>query len=466
MWKPIYQPEPWPQFVKRKDIKGLPLMEQRKKYMQEQLLFENYLSTLNTLNTVSPSVSSAASGGGGPLPSTGGGDGDDWDIILKIDTTLNAAPEYWPTGSNFVQTQETIHMYLNIPGQSYTNTEYIVNDVTVDWGDGIVEENITEVNTFTEGGYFGGTGLVSGLTIPGFGTYPLLTHKHVYSNPGQYIIKLKGPGVWETRLAFLPIIEIIKYDPTQVVNGKGLFYQSQIRSQEVANQISSWDTSNWNSFRYMFWNRKSVNPESISPLVFYTSSILPNVENWDVSGVDNNEGTGFEFSTTFQGVVNNFGQDLSSWDSSTITGNSFQPNNMFNGCINLISGARADLWDTSKMSVNGLGGTFQDSMTSPEARGTMPHVGNWDLTTVTQMFDTFRDSGFHHTQVGETLIGWASGSVNNNINATRTFQNTWDGSGFSDPVFNTGSAFGLEVSASYDYLVTTKGWTITNISFT
>ena len=73
MWKPIYQPEPWPQFVKRKDIIALPLMEQRKKFMQETILFENYLSTLNTVNTVNSSVaSSAAAGGGGPLPGGGG----------------------------------------------------------------------------------------------------------------------------------------------------------------------------------------------------------------------------------------------------------------------------------------------------------------------------------------------------------------------------------------------------------
>jgi len=76
MWKPIYQPEPWPQFLKRKDIKGLPIMEARKRYMQEQLLFENYysnLNTLNTVNTISPSVASAASagGGGGPKKSIG-----------------------------------------------------------------------------------------------------------------------------------------------------------------------------------------------------------------------------------------------------------------------------------------------------------------------------------------------------------------------------------------------------------
>jgi surface protein len=76
MWKPIQSPGEWLVFLQRKDIKGLPIMEARKRYMQEQLLFENYysnLQTLNTVNTVSPSVASAAAvgGGGGPKRSIG-----------------------------------------------------------------------------------------------------------------------------------------------------------------------------------------------------------------------------------------------------------------------------------------------------------------------------------------------------------------------------------------------------------
>lgn len=67
MWKPVYQPDPWPIFLKRKENVGVPLMEVRKKYLEEQLLFENYVSTLqtlNTINTLSPSVGAA----GGTLP--------------------------------------------------------------------------------------------------------------------------------------------------------------------------------------------------------------------------------------------------------------------------------------------------------------------------------------------------------------------------------------------------------------
>ena len=64
MWKPIYQPEPWLQYLNRKENIGVPLMEVRKKYMKEQLLFENYVSSVQQLNVLSPS--SGASGGPSP----------------------------------------------------------------------------------------------------------------------------------------------------------------------------------------------------------------------------------------------------------------------------------------------------------------------------------------------------------------------------------------------------------------
>jgi len=69
MWKPIHQPEPWLQYLNKEENIGVPLMEVRNKYMREQLLFENYISTIQQLNVLSPS--SGVSGGTSPgTPST------------------------------------------------------------------------------------------------------------------------------------------------------------------------------------------------------------------------------------------------------------------------------------------------------------------------------------------------------------------------------------------------------------
>ena len=71
-------PGTWQSFLKRKDNIGLSIMEAKQKYLKEQLLFENYVSTLNTVNTVSTAAAGAA---GGPAPSTGGGGGGESGFI-------------------------------------------------------------------------------------------------------------------------------------------------------------------------------------------------------------------------------------------------------------------------------------------------------------------------------------------------------------------------------------------------
>lgn len=93
MWKPIYHPGPWKAFQDRRDVKGLPLMEARKKYLEEQILFENYVSSLQTLNTLSPSVGAA----GGPLPTPVVPPSDGFFDTLKIQVSLGVF-EDWTFG--------------------------------------------------------------------------------------------------------------------------------------------------------------------------------------------------------------------------------------------------------------------------------------------------------------------------------------------------------------------------------
>ena len=89
-------PGPWQWFIKRTDNVGISLMEQRRKYMREQLLFEDYVSTLNAVNTVSPSVASsaAAAGGGGPAPG-GGGTPPAPGFTALDDTNFQTAVNLW-----------------------------------------------------------------------------------------------------------------------------------------------------------------------------------------------------------------------------------------------------------------------------------------------------------------------------------------------------------------------------------
>lgn len=443
MWKPIYQPEPWQQFVKRKDIKGLPLMEQRKKYMQEQLLFENYLSTLNTLNTVSPSVSSAASGGGGPLP--GGGGPKKETLSFKIDTNYN-----WHDNINSSLPSTTI-MFTYGVGSSFipSSEDDFPGEITIDWGDG----NVETLDSYN----FSRPQQYSGL-------YYFISHS--YASDGEYTITATGENAYDVKFSYLPLTELVNYDITKASNTRNLFAQANLSN--FTTDITNWDVSHISDFRYTFygWNR-------------YASTQFPSNSftfNQDISGWDVSNATSL---ATFLCGQSEFNQDLGSWNTSKVENFQF----MFRDCYKLLSGARADLWDVSGQTATG--GTtwtswwemFRGSMRDSSVVGSMPHIGNWEFgwpsdgSASLRLYFAFADSGLSHTSIGETLIGWASQSaLPLNVGTTRPFQNTWDGSGFSNPVFNTGSAFGLEVSASFALLTSPtgsggKGWTIENISF-
>jgi hypothetical protein len=60
----VNHPGPWQSYLNRPDNKELSLMEVRDKYMQEQLLFENYMSFQHQQQMMMAN----ASAGGGPLP--------------------------------------------------------------------------------------------------------------------------------------------------------------------------------------------------------------------------------------------------------------------------------------------------------------------------------------------------------------------------------------------------------------
>ena len=63
----INHPGPWQSYLLRGDNVGLPLMEVRDKYLQEQLLYEQYMSFVMQQQMLS---SMAASGGGPSQTST------------------------------------------------------------------------------------------------------------------------------------------------------------------------------------------------------------------------------------------------------------------------------------------------------------------------------------------------------------------------------------------------------------
>ena len=60
----VNHPGPWQSYLNRPDNIGKPLMEVKDKYLQEQLLFENYMSFIHQQQMMMANASS----GGGPKP--------------------------------------------------------------------------------------------------------------------------------------------------------------------------------------------------------------------------------------------------------------------------------------------------------------------------------------------------------------------------------------------------------------
>jgi len=389
MWKPIYQPEPWPQFRKRKDIISLPLMEQRKKYMQEQLLFENYLSTLNTVNTVSTVAAGAA---GGPTPG-GGGSNDpyaDWDIVFKINTNYQAPPEEWnnanPTTRIWMWLEKEtpaffkggISFFYNATGFGSTGP---TSPMTIDWGDGNVE-TVTNYNVLDDATIGDGsvTTIVSAQT-------------HSYASDGEYTIKIKGDSAYEMQFAFLPLVDIIKYDPTLVTDGNNLFQMTQWDGWEGTEaNIENWDISGWSD--------GLISTFAHSPVIGWTGSFLPRVmENWDVSN-----GQDLEFTFAYgRGELN-----LGSWDITTT-----QMNSIFYSA-SFVSGARYDLWDRVSGIVPVFIQPFRMAFRDNPGRTNLPPIYNWDLSLSypsdhpQALSKLAQSSGISDEMWGEALVVWAA----------------------------------------------------------
>ena len=60
-------PGPWQSYLNRPDNVGKPLMDVRNKYLQEQILFENYMSFVQQQQLM---MSNASAGGGPPFSSS------------------------------------------------------------------------------------------------------------------------------------------------------------------------------------------------------------------------------------------------------------------------------------------------------------------------------------------------------------------------------------------------------------
>ena len=498
MWKPIYQPEPWQQFVKRKDIKGLPLMEQRKKYMQEQLLFESYLSTLNTVNTVSTAAAGAA---GGPAPSTGGGGGGggDYDIEFKVNTAYNISQGYYdvpnPTtrlNLNFSTTATEFYF----TGTPFVNGNVWNGDVTIDWGDGTVE---------TKTGYDVGGTDTSNVQSNWYGKIGLVQHD--YATDGEYTVKIKGPGAYYLRFMWTPLVELIKYDPALTEHFGCLFsYMPRAATQNFVGDISNWVIPAGKSLAHLAGHDGiTYNINTYANRATFGCEL--DFSNWDISGTTSlafafTACNGFQASqianwvvpsTCFSleyafyglGLSSQFQDsapdadistlDVSNWDTSGVAdwARGFENSNYGGIGVNSLSFANLanstslitkivslfarhvgnTLWSTTLSNWNYGGDTSAHGIYFPGNPGFADY-----LASLQNIFEN--KLPLSKTNFGDTLIGWANNS-DLTINSTLDVSGLTNSGGLTDFDYSGDPA----VVAALTTLQNTKGWTLTGFTF-
>ncbi|CAM1343569.1 BspA family leucine-rich repeat surface protein [Tenacibaculum amylolyticum] len=265
----------------------------------------------------------------------------------------------------FITTWEvtTADLRIDIPIHNALNYDY-----HIDWGDGIIERNVT-------GDSF-----------------------HTYANPGVYTVKIIGD---------FPHLYLYKTRP-QFARG--------VRSNTNNGQLMSveqWGAIEWASFYGMFYGAENLeinatdapnltNVQSMERAFVNATNFNNDISNWDVSNVTN-------MSQMFLNATS-FNQDISGWNTSKVTtmASMFRWASSFNQDISA--------WDTSKV-------TSMDAMFN-YATNFNQNLGDWSLVSIkgtssNNVTFMLADSGMSSVNYGETLKGWAENpNTPNNLSLT------------------------------------------------
>jgi surface protein len=204
--------------------------------------------------------------------------------------------------------------------------------------------------------------------------------------------------------------------------------------------IDSWNTASVTNMSEMFWNASSFNQNisfnsitgswntisvnNMSRMFENATSFNQNIGSWNTASVTN-------MSRMFMGATA-FNQNIGSWNTAAVTNMSlmFGEVSSFNQDLSL--------WNTN--SVTNMSQMFRDATVFNQ------NLGQWNLNSSINLGLMFNNSGMDCTNYSETLIGWAN---NPNVPAGRSLG-------------ASGRQFGTNAQTARDFLVNTKGWTITD----
>ncbi len=243
------------------------------------------------------------------------------------------------------------------------------------------------------------------------------------------------------------------WNTSNIINMEYMFYDATNFNQPIGN----WNTSNVNNMSWMFWrtnnfnqpigNWNTSNVTNLYAMFAFASNFNQPIGNWNTSNVTSMTGM-FGYAANFNQPIGNwntsnvtnmegmfggatsFNQPIGNWNTGNVTNmrSMFYNANSFNQPI--------DNWNTSNV-------TNMEYMFSGAWVFNQPIV-NWNLTALLNNKNMLDGCGMDCGNYSSTLYGWGN--------------NTSTPNGLS--LGATGIKYGTNAVSSRNYLINTKGWSI------
>ena len=266
----------------------------------------------------------------------------------------------------FVTTWKTDNFGSTANNQILISTNNSGGNFTIDWGDGIVEANLSNDNTHT----YSAAGTY---TVSITGNFPRLYFgSEVAADPGKLLtVENWGDIVWSSMGSAFANCSNLIINATDIPNLSNVTDMSLMFSGASSfNQpIGSWDVSGVKNMQEMF--------------SFATSFNQP-IDNWNTSSVTNMIGM-------FRGA-STFNQPLGSWNTSNVT----EMDSMFSGVS--IFNQPIGNWDTSL--VTNMSSMFENGVFNQP-------IGSWNTSSVTRMSRMF----YSASTFNQPLANWDTSNV-------------------------------------------------------